>query len=119
VPLRVRSRSLALLLCRSAIKKVVSSHGNIVTIINILEGSICHVDRFEHIGGQSKILQAKVWLTPMRTRQAFQAWPNLDIIPCVLMLCVVSLILSLFLFFVSCFSMVCTLYALICGISYL
>jgi hypothetical protein len=59
------------LLYRSAVKKVVSSRDNVVTIIKILEGSICHIDRFEHIGGRTKILQAKVWLTPTRTRQAF------------------------------------------------
>jgi hypothetical protein len=45
-------------------------------------------------------LQAKVWLTPTRTRQAFQAWPNLGTNPyvCVLcsMLCVVSLSYLLF-----------------------
>jgi hypothetical protein len=28
-----------------------------------------------------------VWLTPTRTRQAFQAWPNLGINPCVCVLC--------------------------------
>jgi hypothetical protein len=61
-----------------------SSHDNVVTIINILEGSIYHIDRFEHIGGWSKILQTKVWLTPTRTRQAFQVWPKLGINTCVL-----------------------------------
>jgi hypothetical protein len=35
------------LLCRSAVKKIVSSRGFVVTNINIVEGSICHTDRFE------------------------------------------------------------------------
>ena len=39
-------------------------------------------------GGRSwNRLQAQVWLTPTRTRQAFQAWPNLGINPCVCVLC--------------------------------
>jgi hypothetical protein len=33
-----------LLLCRSAVKKTVSSHGVVVTNLNIVEGSICHTD---------------------------------------------------------------------------
>jgi hypothetical protein len=37
----------ALLLCRSAVKKTVSSHDIVVTNINIVEGSICHTDRSE------------------------------------------------------------------------
>jgi hypothetical protein len=37
----------ALLLCRSAVKKIVSSHGVVVTNTNIVEGSICHIDRYE------------------------------------------------------------------------
>jgi hypothetical protein len=32
-----------------------------------------------------------VWLTPTRTRQVFQAWPNLGINPRVCVLCAVSL----------------------------
>jgi hypothetical protein len=34
----------ALLLYQSAVKKTVSSHGVVVTNINIVEGSICHTD---------------------------------------------------------------------------
>jgi hypothetical protein len=34
----------ALLLCRSAVKKIVSSRGFVVTQLNIVEGSICHTD---------------------------------------------------------------------------
>jgi hypothetical protein len=37
----------ALLLRRSAVKKIVSSHDIVVTDINIVEGSICHIDRSE------------------------------------------------------------------------
>jgi hypothetical protein len=37
----------ALLLYRSAIEKIVSSHDIVVTDINIVEGSICRTDRFE------------------------------------------------------------------------
>jgi hypothetical protein len=37
----------ALLLCRRAAKKTVSSHGIVVTELNIVEGSICHIDRSE------------------------------------------------------------------------
>jgi hypothetical protein len=37
----------ALLLCRSAVKKTVNSHGFVVTKLNIVEGSICHTDRSE------------------------------------------------------------------------
>jgi hypothetical protein len=40
-----------------------------------------------------------VWLTPTRTRQAFQAWPNLGINPCVCVLCSVMCVVS-FLFVV-------------------
>jgi hypothetical protein len=36
-----------LLLCRSAAKKIVSSRGFVVTQLIIVEGSICHIDRFE------------------------------------------------------------------------
>jgi hypothetical protein len=36
-----------MLLCRSAVEKIVSSHGIVVTDINIVEGSICRTDRFE------------------------------------------------------------------------
>jgi hypothetical protein len=36
-----------------------------------------------------------VWLTPTRTRQAFQAWPNLGINPCVCVLCSVLCAVSL------------------------
>jgi hypothetical protein len=36
-----------LLLCWSAVEKIVSSHGIIVTDINIVEGSICRTDRTE------------------------------------------------------------------------
>jgi hypothetical protein len=45
--LRARARSLALLLCRRGVKKTISSRDIIVTVINIVEGSICHIDRFE------------------------------------------------------------------------
>jgi hypothetical protein len=34
----------ALLLCQSAVKKTVNSHGVVVTNINIVEGSICHTN---------------------------------------------------------------------------
>jgi hypothetical protein len=37
----------ALLLCRGAVEKIVSSHGIVVTDSNIVEGSICHTDRSE------------------------------------------------------------------------
>jgi hypothetical protein len=37
----------ALLLCRSAVEKIVSSHNIVVTNINIVEGSICRTDRPE------------------------------------------------------------------------
>jgi hypothetical protein len=37
----------ALFVCRSAVEKVVSSHDIVVTDINIVEGSICHTDRYE------------------------------------------------------------------------
>jgi hypothetical protein len=33
-----------LLLCQSAVKKIVSSHDVVVTNINIVKGSICHTD---------------------------------------------------------------------------
>ena len=54
-----------------------------------------------------------MWLTPTRTRQAFQAWPNLGINPCVCaLLCVVC-----------CFSVLFVVYTctsiFICGTSYL
>jgi hypothetical protein len=39
----------ALLLCRSAIEKIGSNHDNIVTDINIVEGSICRIDRSEQM----------------------------------------------------------------------
>jgi hypothetical protein len=35
----------ALLLCRSAVEKILSSHNIVVTDINIVEGSICRTDR--------------------------------------------------------------------------
>jgi hypothetical protein len=35
------------LLCRCAAKKIVSSRGVVVTQLNIVEGSICHIDRSE------------------------------------------------------------------------
>jgi hypothetical protein len=53
-----------------------------------------------------------VWLTPTRTRQAFQAWPNLGINPCVCVLCAVCCFSVLFAFY-TCTSI------LICGTSYL
>jgi hypothetical protein len=37
----------ALLLRRSAVKKIISSHDIIITDINIVEGSIYHIDRSE------------------------------------------------------------------------
>jgi hypothetical protein len=37
----------ALLLCRSVVEKIVSSHDIVVTNINIVEGSICRIDRSE------------------------------------------------------------------------
>jgi hypothetical protein len=37
----------ALLLYRSAVEKIVSSHNIVVTDINIVEGSICCTDRSE------------------------------------------------------------------------
>jgi hypothetical protein len=37
----------ALLLCRSAVKKTVSSHDVVVTNLKIVEGSVCHTDRSE------------------------------------------------------------------------
>jgi hypothetical protein len=39
----------ALLLCRSAVKKTVSSHGVVVTELNIVEGSICHTNISEQM----------------------------------------------------------------------
>jgi hypothetical protein len=36
-----------------------------------------------------------VWLTPTRTRQEFQAWPNLGINPCVYVLCSVMCAVSI------------------------
>jgi hypothetical protein len=36
-----------LLLCWSAVKKIASIHGVVVTNINIVEGSICRIDRSE------------------------------------------------------------------------
>jgi hypothetical protein len=36
-----------LLLCRSAVEKIVSIHDIVVTDINIVEGSICRTDRSE------------------------------------------------------------------------
>jgi hypothetical protein len=39
----------ALLLCWSAVEKIVSSHDIVVTDINIVEGSICRNDRSEQI----------------------------------------------------------------------
>jgi hypothetical protein len=41
----------ALLLCRSAVEKIVSSHDIVVTDINIVEGSICRTDRSEQTEG--------------------------------------------------------------------
>jgi hypothetical protein len=41
------------------------------------------------------MIHTKVWLTPTRTRQAFQAWPNLGINPCVCVLCSVLCVVSL------------------------
>jgi hypothetical protein len=35
------------LLCLSAVKKIVSSRGFVVTILSIVEGSTCQIDRFE------------------------------------------------------------------------
>jgi hypothetical protein len=47
-------------------------------------------------GGRSwNRLQAKVWLTPTRTRQAFQAWLNIEINSCVCVLCFVLCAVSL------------------------
>jgi hypothetical protein len=61
-----------------------------------VEGSICRTDRSEQTEeGVQNRLQAKVWLTPMRTRQAFQAWPNLGINRCVCVLCSVLCAMSL------------------------
>jgi hypothetical protein len=37
----------ALLLCQSAVEKIVSSHGIVVTDINIVEGCIYRTDRSE------------------------------------------------------------------------
>jgi hypothetical protein len=37
----------ALLLCRSAVEKIVRSHDIVVTDINIVEGSICRIDKSE------------------------------------------------------------------------
>jgi hypothetical protein len=37
----------ALLLCRSVVEKVVSSHDIVLTDINIVDGSICRADRSE------------------------------------------------------------------------
>jgi hypothetical protein len=37
----------ALLLCWSAVEKIVSSHDIVVTDINIVEGSICRTNRSE------------------------------------------------------------------------
>jgi hypothetical protein len=49
VLLRARAKILgALLLCRSVVEKIVSSHVIVVTDINIVEGSICRTDRSEH-----------------------------------------------------------------------
>ena len=63
-------------------------------------------------GGRSwNRLQAQVWLTPTRTRQAFQAWPNLGINPCVCVLCSVLYPDSLSTRLYICTSI------LICGIS--
>jgi hypothetical protein len=39
----------ALLLCRSVVEKIVSSHNIVVTDINIVEGSICRTDRSEQM----------------------------------------------------------------------
>jgi hypothetical protein len=39
----------ALLLYRSAVKKTVSSHGVVVTELNIVEGSICHTNISEQM----------------------------------------------------------------------
>jgi hypothetical protein len=39
----------ALLLFWSAVKKIVSSHDVVVTNINIVEGSICRIDRSEQM----------------------------------------------------------------------
>jgi hypothetical protein len=39
----------ALLLCRSVVKKIISSHDIVVTDINIVEDSICHTDRSEQM----------------------------------------------------------------------
>jgi hypothetical protein len=39
----------ALLLCRSAVEKIVISHDNIVTDVNIVEGSICRTGRYEQM----------------------------------------------------------------------
>jgi hypothetical protein len=90
VLLSARARSLALLLCRSAIEKIVSSHDIVVTDINIVEGSIWVAE-----ARSWNRLQAKVWLTPTRTRQAFQAWSNPWINPCVCVLCSVLWFVSL------------------------
>jgi hypothetical protein len=55
-----------------------------------------------------------VWLTPTRIRQAFQAWPNLGINPCVCVLCAVLCV-------VCCFSVLFVVYTctsiFICGSS--
>jgi hypothetical protein len=65
-------------------------------------------------GGRSwNRLQAKVWLTPARTRQAFQAWPNLGINSCVCVLCSVLCVVSLsYLLFILALQY-------LCGTSYL
>jgi hypothetical protein len=42
-----------LLLCRSAVEKIVSSHGIVVIDINIVEGSICRTNRSEQNRGRS------------------------------------------------------------------
>jgi hypothetical protein len=53
-----------------------------------------------------------VCLTPTRTRQVFQAWPNLGINPCVCVLCAVCCFSVLFIFYTY-------TSILICGTSYL
>ena len=77
-----------LLLCQSVVEKIVSSRGVIVTT-KWHSGRLymSHWQTWANGGRSWNRLQAKVWLTPTSTRQAFQAWPNLGINPCVCVLC--------------------------------
>jgi hypothetical protein len=71
------------LLCWSAVNNIVNNHGTIVTNIDSGSLNMPPGDVFEQTEEGVKIDSKPSWLTPMWTRQAFQAWPNHGKNPCV------------------------------------